>query len=102
MDVPGRDKGGAPLILNMQDVGGIRKTGRRGTEILADMLSEVNKVRRVPIPLSELILGTNCGGSDGNTRVTPNPSLGFSSDLLVAHGGTTVLAGTPENYCGER
>jgi altronate hydrolase len=101
IDVPGRDKGAAPLILNMQDAGGIRKTVRRGTEILADMLPEVNKVRRVPIPLSELILGTNCGGSDGNSGVTANPALGFASDLLVAHGGTTVLAETPEIYGGE-
>jgi altronate hydrolase len=101
IDVPGQAKGASPLILNMQDVGGIRKTVRRGTEILADMLPEVNKVQREPIPLAELILGTNCGGSDGNSGVTANPALGFASDLLVACGGTTVLAETPEIYGGE-
>lgn len=101
IDVPGQDKGPLPLILNMQDVGGIRKTVRRGVEILANMLPEVDKARRTPIPVSELILGTNCGGSDGNSGVTANPALGFASDLLVAHGGTTVLAETPEIYGGE-
>lgn len=101
IDVPGRPKGTTPLILNMQDVGGIKNTVRRGTEILEDMLPEANKVFREPIPVSELILGTNCGGSDGNSGVTANPALGFASDLLVAHGSTSVLAETPEIYGGE-
>jgi altronate hydrolase len=91
----------APLILNMQDVGGIRKTIDRGVAAIRDLLPEANKVQRVPIPVSELILGTNCGGSDGNSGITANPALGFASDLLVAHGGTTVLAETSEIYGGE-
>src|SRR5579872_580995 len=99
--VPGHEKAPLPLVLNMQDVGGIRKTVQRGTEILAEMLPEANKVRRVPIPVSELILGTNCGGSDGNSGVTANPALGFASDQLVAAGATTVLAETTEIYGGE-
>lgn len=90
-----------PLILNMQDLGGIRKTIRRGVELLQEMLPEVNKVSRAPIPVSELILGTNCGGSDGNSGITANPALGVASDLLVAHGGTSVLAETTEIYGGE-
>lgn len=91
----------APLILNMQDVGGIRKTIDRGVAAIRDLLPEANKVRREQIPVSELILGTNCGGSDGNSGITANPALGFASDLLVAHGGTTVLAETSEIYGGE-
>ncbi len=90
-----------PLILTMQDVGGIAKTIQRGVEVLREMLPEVNKVCREPIPVSEIILGTNCGGSDGNSGVTANPALGVASDLLVAHGGTTVLAETSEVYGGE-
>ncbi len=101
IDVPGRPQGGTPLILNMQDVGGIKKTVRRGIEILTDMLPEANKANREPIPVAELILGTNCGGSDGNSGVTANPALGFASDQLVAHGATTVLAETTEIYGGE-
>jgi altronate hydrolase len=99
--LPGAKKPEPPLILNMQDVGGIRKTVERGVALLREMLPEVNKVRREPIPVSELILGTNCGGSDGNSGITANPALGFASDLLVAHGATSVLAETPEIYGGE-
>jgi altronate hydrolase len=101
IDMPGRKKPELPLILNMQDVGGIRKTVEQGVATLKEMLPEVNKVRREPIPVSELILGTNCGGSDGNSGVTANPALGFASDLLIANGGTSVLAETPEIYGGE-
>ncbi|MGQ0633773.1 MAG: UxaA family hydrolase [Planctomycetaceae bacterium] len=100
LDLP-QKKAPLPLILNMQDEGGIRKTTARATAILKEMLPEVNKVRREPIALSELILGTNCGGSDGNSGVTANPALGYASDLLIAHGGTSVLAETPEIYGGE-
>jgi altronate hydrolase len=99
--IPGKEKQPLPLILNMQDLGGIRKTVERGVATLKEMLPEVDKVRREPIPVSELILGTNCGGSDGNSGITANPALGFASDLLIAHGGTSVLAETTEIYGGE-
>lgn len=90
-----------PLILNIQDQGGVRKTVERGVAVLKEMLPEVNKSRREPIPVSELVLGLECGGSDGNSGVTANPALGFASDLLVAHGGTSILSETPEIYGGE-
>jgi altronate hydrolase len=48
-----------------------------------------------------LILGTNCGGSDGNSGVTANPALGIASDLLIAEGGTSILAETSEIYGAE-
>lgn len=99
--VPGKSAAPLPLILNMQEEGGIAKTIDRGVRILSEMLPEVNKVQRVPIPVSELILGTNCGGSDGNSGITANPALGYASDLLVACGATTALAETSEIYGGE-
>jgi altronate hydrolase len=101
IDVPGRVQAPLPLVLSIQEVGGIQKTIRRGIEVLKEMLPEVNRVRREPIPVSELILGTNCGGSDGNSGVTANPALGIASDMLVAAGGTTVLAETSEIYGAE-
>jgi altronate hydrolase len=101
ISVPGKQPDDLPLVINMQEVGGIRKTVDRAVGILKDMLPQANNVRREPIPISELILGTNCGGSDGNSGVTANPALGFASDLLVAHGSTSVLAETPEIYGGE-
>jgi altronate hydrolase len=59
-------------------------------------------VRRESVPLSELVLGTNCGGSDGNSGITANPALGVASDLLVAAGGTVILGETTEIYGAEQ
>jgi altronate hydrolase len=89
------------FVMNIQDLGGVKKTVERAVGVLKEMLPEVNRVERTPIPVSEIMLGTNCGGSDGNSGVTANPALGFASDLLVAHGGTSILAETPEIYGGE-
>ena len=101
INVPGKTRDDLPLVINMQEVGGIQKTVNRAVGILTEMLPQVNAIHREPIPIAEIILGTNCGGSDGNSGVTANPALGFASDLLVAHGSTSVLAETPEIYGGE-
>lgn len=90
-----------PLVMNIQDHGGVRKTVDRAIGVLKEMLPMANQVERVPIPVAELILGTECGGSDGNSGVTANPAVGIASDLMVAHGGTTILAETTEIYGGE-
>ena len=78
----------------MQDCGGTAETVEAGVGKVAELLPRVNDVRREPIPASEIILGTNCGGSDGNSGVTANPALGVASDLIVAAGGTTILGET--------
>ena len=65
------------------------------------MLPEVNRAARRPCPVSGLTLGLQCGGSDAWSGMTANPSLGHASDLIVSHGGTTVLAETPEVYGAE-
>lgn len=65
------------------------------------MMPRVNDVRRTPVPASKLIMGLQCGGSDGNSGVTANPALGVAADLLVAQGGSAVLAETPEIYGAE-
>ena len=101
LEIPGEQPEVMPLILNIQDEGGIAKTVDRAVAALQEMLPAVNDVERVPVPVSELILGTECGGSDGNSGVTANPAVGIASDLLVAHGATTILAETPEIYGGE-
>jgi altronate hydrolase len=59
-------------------------------------LIEANKTEREPAPLSELVLGLECGGSDGFSGISANPALGHASDLLVALGGTTILSEFPE------
>jgi altronate hydrolase len=106
LQIPGRPSAGqtqgrSRLVMNIQEVGGVRRTVERATGLLREMLPEVNKVQRVPIPVAEIVLGTNCGGSDGSSGVTANPALGYASDLLVAHGATSILAETPEIYGGE-
>lgn len=101
LQIPGQEPDALPLILNIQDVGGVQKTVERTVEVLKEMLPEANNVRREPIPVSELILGCECGGSDGNSGVTANPAVGVASDLLVAHGATSILAETPEICGGE-
>jgi len=90
-----------PPILHLQDLGGTNRTVEEGIRQIAALLPRVNDIRRVPIPAAELVLGTNCGGSDGNSGVTANPALGIASDLLVAAGGTSILAETPEIYGAE-
>jgi altronate hydrolase len=91
-----------PMVLNIQEVGGVRKTVDRAVGVLRELLANANAVKREPIPLSELILGLQCGGSDGASGITANPALGVASDLLVAHGGGSVLAETPEVYGAEQ
>lgn len=95
------ERNNRPLVINIQDVGGVKKTVNYAIGALKELLPAANNVQRVPIPISELILGTNCGGSDGHSGITANPALGVASDLLVAHGGTSALAETTEIYGGE-
>ncbi len=60
------------------------------------MLPSVNSTQRESIPASEIVLATECGGSDGNSGITANPAVGVASDLIVACGGTAILAETTE------
>lgn len=59
-------------------------------------LVEANKIERKPAPLSKLVLGLECGGSDGFSGISANPSLGYAADLLAALGGSPVLSEFPE------
>ncbi|MGF6925706.1 altronate hydrolase [Chitinophaga sp. W2I13] len=62
-------------------------------------LVEANKLTRKPSPLSKLVIGLECGGSDGFSGISANPAVGHTSDLLVALGGTSILSEFPE-LCG--
>ena len=90
-----------PLVLTIQESGGIGKTVEAGVKAVADLLPIVSEYRRVELPAKHLMLGTNCGGSDGNSGVTANPALGVASDLIVQQGGTSILGETPEIYGAE-
>jgi len=64
-----------------------------------EAIKQANKIQRKPAPLSKLKVGLECGGSDGFSGISANPTLGYTSDMLVALGGTAILAEFPE-LCG--
>ncbi|HVL58634.1 MAG TPA: altronate dehydratase family protein [Burkholderiaceae bacterium] len=88
-----------PLII--QTSGGTRKTVAAGIDAVKSMLPHANRMQRAPAPASHLTVGLQCGGSDGYSGITANPSLGAACDLLVVHGGTVILSETPEIYGAE-
>jgi altronate hydrolase len=90
-----------PLVLTIQECGGIGKTVDAGVRVIAELLPQVNDVQRTRLSASKIMLGTNCGGSDGNSGVTANPALGVASDLIVAQGGTAIIGETTEIYGAE-
>lgn len=94
--------GGATLrTLVIQENGGTARTVAVGIEQVRVLLAEANKVVREPVSARHLIVGLQCGGSDGYSGITANPALGAAVDRLVAHGGTAILSETPEIYGAE-
>jgi altronate hydrolase/galactarate dehydratase len=98
----GRMRGdGAFRYMTIQQTGGTRRTVEKGVAILREMAETAAQAMREPMGLEHLVVGMQCGGSDGYSGITANPALGAASDLLVAHGGTTILSETPEIYGAE-
>jgi altronate hydrolase len=92
--------GGAGLnirFLRAQDPG---DEYARGLELVRE-LEAARETARVPVPVSELVVGLKCGGSDGFSGLTANPLVGRFSDWLVARGGATVLTEVPEMFGAE-
>jgi altronate dehydratase large subunit len=82
-------------LLSIQAEGGTVATVEKGRLLAARLLEEAARAKRAPVAISELIVGTNCGGSDTLSGLTANPALGVASDMLVAEGGTVLLSETP-------
>jgi len=85
--------------IGIQDVGGTQAAIQRGLKEVEQMLPVVNETSREACPVSELVLGVKCGGSDGFSGISANPSLGRAADLLVRSGGTVLITEVPE-FCG--
>lgn len=85
--------------MGVQEAGGTLEVIEKGLEAVAEMLPQVNETARTDCPMSELILGVKCGGSDGFSGLSANPSLGQTSDLVVRHRGTVLITEVPE-FCG--
>ena len=100
MDAQGLQPTGKPVAwIGIQDAGGTKAAIRRGLDEVRRMLPLVNQARRESRPVSELVLGLKCGGSDGFSGLTANPALGHAADLVVQNGGTAILTEVPE-FCG--
>ncbi|BBE72466.1 UxaA family hydrolase [Oharaeibacter diazotrophicus] len=87
--------------FTIQDTGGTRRSIEAGVGVVREMLPRANAVRRETVPASALVVGMQCGGSDGYSGITANPALGYAADLLAAQGGTAILSETPEIYGAE-
>jgi len=85
----------------IQEKGGTSKAIREGIARIEALVPEANKAKREAMPASHLVLGLQCGGSDGYSGISANPALGAAVDLLVRHGGTAILSETPEIYGAE-
>ena len=88
-------------FISIQDAGGSVATIKRGIEMVREMLPAADKMARQTVSASNLVLGLQCGGSDGYSGISANPALGAAADLVVRHGGTAVLGETPEVYGAE-
>ena len=87
--------------LTIQELGGTNATVVAIVEQIVAIATTLQEFEREPVPLSELTLGLQCGGSDAASAITANPTLGVAADLLVAAGGRVVLGETPEIFGAE-
>lgn len=83
-------------VVIVQEDGGTPGCVERGTKLAQQMVEEAKSAKRESIPLSELMLGLECGGSDAFSGLTANPSLGITADKLIAEGGTAIFSETTE------
>ena len=97
-----REKTNKPLRqIIIQEVGGTVNATALGIRMAAELVEEAKAVPREPFPVSKLILGTECGGSDPTSGLAANPLIGSLSDRLVDLGGTSILSETTEFIGGE-
>jgi len=90
-----------PAIITIQEAGGVARAVDAATTAVERLLPRASEQKRTKEPISELVLATNCGGSDGNSGITANPALGWAVDELVRYGGTGILAETTEIFGAE-
>jgi len=85
----------------IQEEGGTTASVKKGIATIYELLAQANEVHRIPVPVSNLFVGLQCGGSDAYSGISANPALGAAVDLLVRNGGTAILSETPEIYGAE-
>lgn len=87
------------LIYEQQQMGTVDNMLNTIIKESFEGIKEANKIQRKPAPISKLKMGLECGGSDGFSGISANPSLGYASDILAAVGGSPILSEFPE-LCG--
>jgi altronate hydrolase len=87
------------VILEQQKIGTESDLVSSGIKQTFAALIKANENKRQPAPISKLCIGLECGGSDGFSGISANPAIGYTSDLLIASGGSVILAEFPE-LCG--
>ena len=80
----------------IQEAGGTLKAIDQAVRYAKEMVEEASLLQKEEFPMSELIIGTECGGSDPTSGLAANPLIGKLSDLIVAEGGTSILSETTE------
>ena len=87
--------------VDIQEAGGTINSIAKGTRAAARLVRHVSKQRREEFPLSSLVLGLECGGSDTTSGLASNPSIGVVSDKVVGAGGTAIITETSEFFGAE-
>ena len=87
------------ILLEQQKIGNEKKLLSEAIKKTFEGLVEANELERKPAPLNKLCIGLECGGSDGFSGISANPAIGYTSDILVALGGSVILSEFPE-LCG--
>ena len=101
VNASGLDKSQRIKTVEIQQAGGTQLAIKQGLVYARQLLTEANNCKRTAQSARHLVLGLQCGGSDAWSGVSANPGLGIASDKLVAHGGSAILAETPEIYGAE-
>ncbi len=93
-EITGGDKIAEAMVI--QECGGVQGAVRRGLQAVRQIQGVLARDEPVACPVSELIMATECGGSDFSSGLTANPAIGFVSDRLIELGGTVILSETAE------
>jgi altronate hydrolase len=101
LESQGLEAGNTLKVMTIQATGGTSRTVAAGIDAVQALLPEANRVKRGAVDASNLVVGLQCGGSDGYSGISANPALGAAVDRLVAHGGVAILSETPEIYGAE-
>jgi altronate dehydratase large subunit len=102
MVAQGIEKTGRPVaVISLQDAGGTVKAAQAGISAASAMAAATYRAQRVPLPWSELVVGLECGGSDGSSGIVSNPAVGIVADRLVARGATVIMSEPIEIVGGE-